>query len=161
MPIPTKINADFKGLRKHSIITGIFIVLLILGAKLAIDLGGAVSFTLQTLVLGIGYFLLPKTWRFVLILAYIALGIAGLNVFNGDTGWAYVMSWPLGFFVGFILAAYIPAPEEITFLTLFSYFLQIHVVILTIGICVVGWHAGTVHKATDTLFFTNANLRLR
>ena len=51
--------------------------------------------------------------------------------------------------------------EEITFLTLFSYFLQIHVVIVTIGICVVGWHAGTVHKATDTLFFTNANLRLR
>ena len=87
-----------------------------------------------------------------MILAYIALGIAGLSVFNGGVGWAYVISWPLGFFVGFVLAAYISTPKKITLSNLFSYFLQIHIVIVTLGIYVLGWHTGSVHKAIDTLF---------
>mgnify|MGYP000618850861 FL=1 len=149
MQTPINKRTDIKSIEKHSLLTGAFLLALVLSAKADIDLGGLVSFTLQTLVLGIGYFLLPKIWRFVLILAYIALGIAGLRVFNGGVGWAYVISWPLGFFV---LAAYISTPKKITLSNLFSYFLQIHIVIVTLGICVLGWHTGSVHKAIDTLF---------
>jgi len=152
MQTPINKRTDIKSIQKHSLLTGAFLLALVISAKADIDLGGLVSFTLQTLVLGIGYFLLPKIWRFVLILVYIALGIAGLSVFNGGVGWAYVISWPLGFFVGFVLAAYISTPKKITLSNLFSYFLQIHIVIVTLGIYVLGWHTGSVHKAIDTLF---------
>lgn len=152
MQIPINKSTDIKSIQKHLFLAGAFLLALVLASKVEVDLGGLVSFTFQTLVLSVGYYLLPKKWRLFLILSYMALGIARFRVFNGDTGWAYVISWPLGFFIGFVLAAFIPVPKEVTVLALFSYLVQIHVVILTFGICVVGWHAGSIYKAIDTLF---------
>jgi biotin transport system substrate-specific component len=93
-------NKRLKG--KHSLVAGAFLLLVILGAKIDLDLGGTVSFTLQTLFLGLAYFYLPRLWKFVLIALYLSLGIVGVPVFNGGAGWDYFSSWPLGFFAGFV-----------------------------------------------------------
>ena len=72
---------------KHSLIAGAFLLLVVFGAKIDLDLGGSVSFTLQTLFLGLAYYYLPIRWRFLLIIVYLGLGIVGLAVFNGGVGW--------------------------------------------------------------------------
>jgi biotin transporter BioY len=137
-------------IKKHPLLAGAFLLLVILGAKIDLDLGGIVSFTLQTLFLGLAYCYLPRSWKFVLIAGYLLLGIAGVPVFNGGAGWDYFSSWPLGFFVGFVLAAMIPSPESSEFLPAARFFIQIHVVIILAGVSGIVWHSGSCLMALET-----------
>ena len=141
-------NKRLKG--KHSLVAGAFLLLVILGAKIDLDLGGTVSFTLQTLFLGLAYFYLPRLWKFVLIALYLSLGIVGVPVFNGGAGWDYFSSWPLGFFAGFVLAAVIPSPEYSGFLPAVRFFSQIHVVIILVGVVGIVWHSDSYVMALKT-----------
>ena len=136
---------------KHPLLAGAFLFLVIAGAKLDLDLGGLVSFTLQTLFLGLAYYYLPIRWRFILIVIYLAQGIVGFPVFNGGVGWAYFSSWPLGFFVGFILAAVVPRPTSNTFLPVLGYIAQIHLVIALLGVTWLAYFTGSFSKGLETL----------
>jgi biotin transporter BioY len=135
---------------RHLLLVSAFLLLVILGAKVDLDLGGVVSFTLQTLFLGIGYCYLPVRWRLLLIGVYLILGILGLPVFNKDVGWEYFSSWPLGFFLGFLLAAFIPAPTSHYFSPLFKYFIELHGVILVLGAIWYGLFTGSAIAALET-----------
>lgn len=120
--------------KKHSLLAGAFLVLVVLGAKIDLDVGGNISFTLQTLFLGLAYFYLPLYFRWGLIVTYLSLGIAGVPVFNGGVGWDYFVSWPLGFFVGFILAAFVPKPTNAGFLRMLVFFMVVHLIIVFCGL---------------------------
>lgn len=147
----TNINkTSFKDFKKHSILWGAFLFLVILGAKVDLDLGGNVSFTLQTLVLGIAYYFLPKYWRLTLIVTYLLLGILGFSVFNGGVGWPYFISWPLGFFVGFVVAALFPPPLFTSFWPVLGYFLLLHIAIVVIGVSWLSIYANSAQKGLET-----------
>jgi len=69
--MPTlKNNIGLKQQQKHWLLAGAFLFLLIIGAKIDLDFGERVSFTLQTLFLGLAYFYLPLRYRIVLISTY-------------------------------------------------------------------------------------------
>jgi len=136
---------------KHSLLAGAFLLLVVLGAKVDLDLGSVVSFTLQTLFLGLAYFYLPKYWRLGLIMVYLLLGISGVPVFNGEASWDYFISWPLGFFVGFVVSAFILVSEPRGVGSAFRFFAQIHGVIIIFGIVWVGIYAYSAMKAFETL----------
>jgi biotin transporter BioY len=136
---------------KHSLIAGAFLLIVILGAKIDLDLGGLVSFTLQTLFLGLAYYYLPIRWRFILIVVYLGLGIVGLAVFNGGVGWAYFSSWPMGFFVGFVAMAFVSRPMGNRFLPVLGYFVQIHLVIVLLGVMWLAYFTGSFSKGLETL----------
>ena len=150
MQIKTNLKKDHYSTWKQLFIAVAFLFLLVAGAKVDLNFGGLVSFTLQTLILGVAYFFLPSKWKLALILTYLILGILGLPVFNGGAGWTYFSSWPLGFFVGFVLAAFVPKPIFPNFFNALNFFLQIHVIILAIGILGVGIYASSVSKAMET-----------
>ena len=150
MPIHTN-KMSKKQLKKHSLLAGAFLFLLVLGAKVDLDFGGVVSFTLQTLVLGLSYYLLPRSFRVGLIGVYLLLGIVGVPVFNGDAGWVYFSSWPLGFFVGFVVAAFIPVAVPKGFSSALQFFSQLHVVILVLGAVWVGIYGSSSTKGIETL----------
>lgn len=149
MPI-LRNNLNIKSKPKHSLLASAFLLLVVFGAKVDLDLGGLVSFTLQTLFLGLAYYYLPVTWRVGLILVYLALGIAGAPVFNGGVGWEYFSSWPLGFFVGFVLATVVPTPSRNGLIPVFGFFLQIHLVIVIAGIVGIAWFSGSYITALET-----------
>jgi biotin transport system substrate-specific component len=132
---------------KHPLLAGAFLLLVILGSKIDLNFGGLVSFTLQTLFLGLAYYFLPFQWRLVLIVTYLLLGIAGVPVFNGGVGWEYFSSGPFGFFVGFILAGFLKPTEKSNFGLLFFYFIQIHIVIVFVGILWMGFYIGSIPNA--------------
>jgi|TARA_B110000902_G_scaffold83360_2_gene98982 biotin transport system substrate-specific component len=136
--------------KKHSLLAGAFLVLVIVGAKIDLDLGGLVSFTLQTLFLGLAYYYLPTLWSLFLVLSYLALGAVGIPVFNGGVGWNYFVSWPLGFFIGFVLAAAVPSPSSNGLMPALSFFLKIHVVIAIAGIVGVACYGGSYSSALET-----------
>ena len=136
-------NKVISKIGKHSLLAGAFLLLVIAGAKIDLDLGGVVSFTLQTLFLGLAYYYLPLGWRLLLILTYLGLGIAGVPVFNGGTGCEYFSSWPLGFFIGFVLAAFILVPKGRRFVSAFSYFLGMHLVIVLLGVLWMFYYSGS------------------
>ncbi len=138
--------------RKHSPLVGafLFLCLVSMGAKLDLDLGGVVSFTLQTLFLGLAYYYLPIKWRLGVILSYLALGILGVPVFNGGVGWSYFVSWPLGFFIGFVLAAVVPTPLGYGVMPAFIFMLQIHAVIVIAGIVGIAMYSGSYVTALET-----------
>ena len=138
-----------KNIIKHSLLAGAFLLLLTLGAKLDLDLGGEISFTLQTLMLGLAYYYLPVRWRAILVCIYFILGIAGVPVFNGETGWEYFSSWPLGFFIGFLAAAFIPLPTKRTYGLIFGYFMLLHIVIVLLGIIGLFYHGGSVSSPLE------------
>ena len=137
---------------KHSPMVSAFLFLmgLVLGAKLDLDFGGLVSFTLQTLFLGLAYYYLPTKWRLAAILIYLALGILGVPVFNGGVGWSYFISFPLGFFIGFVLAAMVPRPSTNGLMSVFIFMLQIHAVIVVAGIVGIAWYSGSYITALET-----------
>ena len=136
---------------KHSLIAGAFLLLVIFGAKIDLDLGGSVFFTLQTLFLGLAYYYLPIRWRFLLIIVYLGLGIVGLAVFNGGVGWAYFSSWPMGFFVGFVVTAFVYRPMGNRFLPVLGYFVQVHLIITLIGVMWIAYYLGSFSKGLETL----------
>lgn len=139
-----------KLLKKHSLLAGAFLFLVILGAKIDLDFGGVVSFTLQTLVLGLAYYLLPRSFRVGLIGVYLLLGIVGVPVFNGGAGWAYFSSWPLGFFVGFVVAAFIPVAVPKGFSSALGFFSLLHAVVLVLGALWVGIYSSSSTKGIET-----------
>ena len=120
-------------------------------AKIEVPLKGSVSFTLQTLGLSIAYYFLQKEFRLGLILFYLLLGILGVPVFSQGEGWAYFISWPIGFFVGFFLAAFIKANKESSIKT-FYYFLIIHTIILAAGFIGFIIHSMTIQKALNEIY---------
>jgi biotin transporter BioY len=109
-----------------------FLFLLILSAKLSIDLG-IVNFTFQTLMLGLAYYFLERKWRLAIIAIYLGLGIVGLKVFSGGVGWSYFTSQPLGFFIGFVVVAFLPRSSP-KFLNILLYFIQLHLIIVVLGL---------------------------
>ena len=123
-----------KSSKKHWLLTGAFLLLIILGSKIDLDFGGIVLFTLQTLFLGLAYYYLPLPNRVTLISLYLLLGIVGLPVFNGGIGSEYVLSYPLGFFVGFVVSAFVPVNKSENFSQSLLYFMVVHVVILSLGV---------------------------
>jgi biotin transport system substrate-specific component len=136
--------------KKHSLLAGAFLVLVIVGAKVDLDLGGLVSFTLQTLFLGLAYYYLPKLWGLFLVLGYLTLGAAGMPVFNGGVGVNDFVSWPLGFFIGFVLAAVVPSPSSNGLMPALRFFLKIHVVIVVAGIVGIARYGGSYNSALET-----------
>ena len=149
--MPTlKNNIGLKQQQKHWLLAGAFLFLLIVGAKIDLDFGERVSFTLQTLFLGLAYFNLPIRCRIVLISTYLLLGILGLPVFNGGVGWSYFSSYPLGFFVGFVVAAVFPIPKQSTFLSDFMYLIVLHLIILSFGILWLVYY-NTLASAVQTM----------
>ena len=136
--------------KKHSLMAGAFLLLLILGAKIDLDVGGIVSFTLQTLFLGLAYYYLPRAFRIGLIVVYLFLGVIGIPVFNGGVGWSYFTSWPLGFFVGFLVSAFIPVVQPRGFASAVRFFAQMHGVIIICGIVWVGVYASSSIQACET-----------
>ena len=129
---------------------GAFLFLAIVGAKVDLDFGGNVSFTLQTLVLGIAYYVLPRNWRLILIITYLFLGILGFPVFNSGVGWDYFISWPLGFFVGFVVAALLPTPGNKSFWTVLGYFALLHTAIVVLGVSWLAFYANSTYKGLET-----------
>jgi biotin transport system substrate-specific component len=136
---------------KHSLITGAFLLLVVLGAKIDLDLGGMVSFTLQTLFLGLAYYFLPIKWRLVLIVVYLSLGIIGVPVFNGGVGWAYFSSWPVGFFIGFIAGAFIPTSYAKSTWTTLTYFFTLHIVVVLLGVVGMFYSGGSFSSPLDII----------
>lgn len=128
-----------------------FLLLIVLGAKVDINLGGEVSFTFQTLFLGLTYYSLPRKWSAIVVSTYILAGIYGLPVFNGGSGWKYVISWPLGFFVGFLTVVCIPKPTNLQFYFLLRYFIYLHLVILILGVTGIGVYKGSIDDSIDTM----------
>jgi len=131
----------------------LFLLLVILGAKIDFRLRrNSLILTLQTLFSRIWHIFLfyPRPRKVVLIAVYLSLGIAGVSVFNGGAGWDYFSSWPLGFFVGFVLAAVIPSPEHSGFLPAVRFFSQLHVVIILAGVVGIVWHSGSYVMALKT-----------
>jgi biotin transporter BioY len=134
MQTPINKITNIESIQKHSLLTGAFLLLLVLAAKIDLDFGCYISFTLQTLILGLAYYFLPLQWRLVLIISYLCFGIAGLPVFNGGVGFNYFVSWPLGFFIGFVVAAAVPKPTQNSFIYTFGYFVLLHFIIVALGI---------------------------
>ena len=143
-------NHPKKSTKKHSLLAGAFLVLVIVGAKVDLDLGGLVSFTLQTLFLCLAYYYLPRKWSLLLVLTYLTLGAIGIPVFNSGVGWTYFISWPLGFFIGFVLAAMVPSPSSNGLMPALSFFLKIHVVIIIAGIVGIARYSGSYISALET-----------
>jgi hypothetical protein len=99
----------------------------------------------------LAYYYLPIRWRFILIVVYLGLGIVGLAVFNGGVGWAYFSSWPMGFFVGFVATAFVSRPMGNRFLPVLGYFVQIHLVIVLLGVMWMAHYVGSFSKGLETL----------
>ena len=133
--MPTHRNNSTKTIsKKHWLLTGAFLLLTILGSKIDLDFGGLVSFTLQTLFLGLAYYYLPLPNRLTLVVVYLLLGIVGVPVFNGGHGLSYVLSYPLGFFIGFVASSFVPVNKSERFSQGLLYFMVLHVVILSLGV---------------------------
>jgi len=143
-------KTSFKDFKKHSILWGAFLFLLIAGAKVDFDIRGNVSFTLQTLVLGLAYYFLPRNWRLSLILMYLLLGILGFSVFNSGSGWSYFISWPLGFFIGFIVSTFLKTPKQSNYWRILGYFLWLHAIIVVLGTTWLAYYTNLQQKGIET-----------
>jgi len=75
----------------------------------------------------------------------------GLAVFNGGVGWAYFSSWPMGFFVGFVVTAFVYRPTGNRFLPVLGYFVLIHLIIMLIGVMWMAYYLGSFSKGLETL----------
>ena len=158
----TRINKSLSNKTlKHSLLAGAFLLLVILGAKIDLDIGGLVSFTLQTLFLGLAYYFLPLRWRLLLITTYLLLGIAGIPVFNSGVGWEYFSSWPFGFFAGFMLAALMKPSDKKSFLFILFYFIQVHIVIVLAGTIWMAFYIGSISDALSTALDLQAGVIIK
>ncbi|PCJ63120.1 MAG: hypothetical protein COA58_16545 [Bacteroidetes bacterium] len=145
-----KNNLSLKDMGRHLFQAGAFLFLISWGAKIDFDLGGLVSFTLQTLFLGLAYYYLPFGWRLGLVTVYLLLGILGIPVFNGGAGWDYFSSWPLGFFMGFVLSVFVTKSSKSNFYAFLSFFFRVHMIILLSGIVWIGVYADSFTRALET-----------
>lgn len=148
MRIP-KSNESKLILPKHSLLAGAFLLLVIFGAKINIKVAAPVSFTLQTLFIGLAYNYLPFWWRSGLIICYLILGVAGLPVFSGGIGWHYFVSIPLGFFIGFVIGVILPWQSKTSSISPLYNFLIFHGVVVCCGVFWVGFHLESASMALD------------
>lgn len=137
--------------QKQSLLVVAFVLLLALSAQFKLDNSSTLSFTLQTLVIGVFYYYLGRNWKLAGILLYLVLGIAGIAVFsNGQSGWDYFSSEVLGFFLGFVAAAFV-RPSQGNYQNHFVFFILIHAVILAIGLVL--W--SIYEKSLDPILVTS------
>ena len=121
-------------LQKQLLLVIAFVVLVSLGAHLTIDLGGDIDLSLQTLFIGITFYFMTFRWRLIAVLLYLAIGIAGLEVFsNGASGWDYFIGNSIGFFIGFVASAFIK-PIKGSYQNILTYMLLIHLCIVGLGL---------------------------
>lgn len=120
--------------QKQSLLVIAFVLLLWVSAQITINNSSTLSFTLQTLVVGVFYYYMRTYWKLAAMLIYLIMGIAGIGVFShGQSGWAYFSSEALGFFMGFILVAFVPIFKG-NYQNHFTYFILIHLIILAVGL---------------------------
>lgn len=136
MPMNRNKIQNRNSIQKQLLFVIAFVVLMAIGARISFDIGGEVRLSLQTLSLSVLYYLMNKRLRFISVLLYLFLGIAGLAVFsNGTAGWEHFIGSGLGFFIGFILAAW-PNPMTGNFQNILSYMILVHLIILLVGLTV-------------------------
>ncbi|QTX32201.1 biotin transporter BioY [Aminithiophilus ramosus] len=90
--------------RRHAVAAALFAALTAVGAFIRVPLP-FVPFTLQFFFCALAGFLLPPRWAFRSQILYVALGLAGLPLFSGGGGPAYVFQPTFGYLVGFCLCA--------------------------------------------------------
>ena len=87
------------------ILASLFIVLYIVGAKMAVHVF-VISFTLQTLFLLIAAMLLKVRVSVASVCVYIIMGFIGLPVFSQGGGLAYLQTPGAGFLFGFVFMVF-------------------------------------------------------
>ncbi|MGV8906785.1 MAG: biotin transporter BioY [Acetobacterium sp.] len=85
---------------------GLFTALIAAGAFIKIPLPG-IPFTLQILFVLLAGLLLGSRAGLVSVLVYIFVGLAGIPVFTGGGGLAYVFQPTFGYIIGFALGAFV------------------------------------------------------
>ncbi len=150
MQINIKDKKNKKYLGKQSLKVVAFLFILVLGAKITVPLGNGIPFTLQTLALSLGYYYLTKPQRILSIIVYLLFGIVGLPVFSQGAGIDYFVSWPIGFFLGFVLTSTIVANKKSWLFTLL-YFIQIHSVVVLCGFVGLIAHSMAFSKAINEI----------
>jgi biotin transport system substrate-specific component len=90
--------------RHNWVRAALFAALTALGAFIRIPMP-FVPFTLQFFFCSLAGFLLSPRWAFRSQLLYVALGLAGLPVFTGGGGPAYLLQPTFGYLIGFCLCA--------------------------------------------------------
>lgn len=88
------------------ILCGLFTALIAVGALIKIPLPG-IPFTLQILFVLLAGLLLGSRAGLVSVLVYIFVGLAGIPVFSGGGGLAYVFQPTFGYIIGFALGAFV------------------------------------------------------
>ena len=83
-----------------------FTALIAVGAYITIPIP-IIPLTLQVLFVMLAGILTGGKWGVFSVLAYIAMGLAGLPVFTQGGGIAYVLKPTFGFMIGFIPGAYL------------------------------------------------------
>lgn len=91
---------------KSIVLVGMFAALTAIGAFIKIPLP-IVPFTLQIIVVFLAGALLGSKRALYSQLVYIAVGLAGVPVFNEGGGLAYIFKPSFGYLMGFALAAYV------------------------------------------------------
>jgi biotin transport system substrate-specific component len=93
---------------KQLTLIALFPALLAVSAGIIIPLGSLPPITLQTFFVFLAALILPARQAFLSILVYILIGMIGLPVYSGYTGGiGIVLSKSAGFFIGFLVSAYI------------------------------------------------------
>ena len=131
------LKSDYKSLKflqKQLLPVIAFVVLVGIGGRLTIDSGVITPFSLQTLFLALIFYFSSKAQRIVAVLTYLLLGILGLPLFlDGASGLDYFKSSSLGFFIGFVLAAFVSTRGQ-SYIDIFTYFIVVHFVIVLCGL---------------------------
>lgn len=92
---------------RMAVFSSLFTALIIVGAYISFDIGGA-PFVLSNLFILMAGTLLGLKWGLISVSVYILLGAAGLPVFSrGGGGIAYMLGPTGGFILGFIFAVII------------------------------------------------------
>jgi len=95
----------------------VFVVLIILGGKIAVPIGYT-PFTLQNFfVIAAGFFLGAKDGSLACLI-YLVLGLIGLPIFSSGGGVHYVIAPTFGYIIGFYFGAYIAGKMLYSFSTL-------------------------------------------
>ncbi|MFY0644493.1 MAG: biotin transporter BioY [Bacteroidia bacterium] len=142
-------SRKLKTIQKQLLMVIAFVVLVGLGARINVDSGVLTPFTLQTFFLGIVFYFSTKGNRIVAVLSYILLGIIGLPLFlEGASGIEYFKSNSVGFFVGFVMAAF-ATPKGQSYVEIFTYFIIIHFIIVLFGLLGLAAHQLELNEITE------------
>lgn len=95
-----------KNNNKKAAYVGLFATLVMVGAFIKIPTP-VIPFTLQFLFVCLAGLLLGSKMGFLSVFIYAALGLAGLPVFTGGGGIAYVLQPTFGYILGFIMCAFL------------------------------------------------------